>query len=104
MSSIKVDSDGVPYWNVLPGTRFAPTVEWSAFLAEVSDTIASAVWSVTPSALSISSSKVNGTKTVIWVEPSVGNANTSYTLTSKIFTPAPNSRRWKQKLRIKVGP
>lgn len=102
-TTVKVDSDGVPYWDMLPGTRLDFTVNWSTFLSSVSDTIASTFWSATPSGLTISSATTSGSKATIWAQPSIGNANTNYVLTSKIFTPTPNNRREKQKLRLKIG-
>lgn len=101
MPTIKVDSDGIAYWDIYLNTRLDYTANWNDWLSDVGDTIASSVWSVDVSGLTISSATVSGSKASVWVITSAGNAGTNYLLVSKIFTLG--DRQEKMPFRIKVG-
>jgi len=100
MSIVKVDTDGTPYWDQFTDTHLDYTANWSSFVAIVSDTVSSATWSSNPTGLTLSSATLAGNKPTIWASPSAGNANVTYTITSKIFTPL--GRGNKLQFRIKV--
>ncbi len=100
MASVNIDSDGVPFWEQIAGTRLDYTVDWTSWMP-TGDIVTSALWSSSPAGLSVTSGTHSsaGVHTA-WVTPSTGNANTDYVLKSKIFSDA--SRQNKQKIRIKV--
>lgn len=87
MGSIKVDSDGVPYWEQPIGTHWDYTVNWETRMRSVSDTVVSAVWSVITSGIAFSSATHNASGVhTMWCQPSAVNAGSTYYFTSKIFT------------------
>ena len=94
MPSIKVDADGVPYWEQPIATKWDYSVDWRTRLNGTSDTVTSSNFSAITSGLAISSAAhtVSGLHTV-WVSPSAGNAGNSYYLVSKIFTAAGRTER-----------
>lgn len=100
MATVKVDSEGVPYWDQIQDTRLDYTVDWGNWLPS-GDTVVSSHWSVTPTGLSVTSGAhtASGLHTG-WISPSAGNTGVDYLLVSKIFTS--DTRENKQKLRIKV--
>lgn len=87
MASIKVDADGVPYWDQPVGSHWDYTVDWTARVNNVADTVVSAVWSVITAGIAVTSGTHTASGVHIgWVQPSAGNAGSSYYLSSKIFT------------------
>ena len=54
MASIKVDADGVPYWEQPVGSHWDYTVDWTARVNNVADTVVSAVWSVITAGIGVS--------------------------------------------------
>ena len=100
MARIKVDSDGLPYFDQYTETHWDYTVDWSATMDSVDDTIASSTWSATPTGLTLSSAVDAGARRSIWVAPSANNAGTNYVLVSKIFTAGGRVQRLP--IRIKV--
>lgn len=87
MATLKIDADGVPYWDQPDATHWDYTVDWTSRMAAVNDTVVSAVWSATGTGLAPTSTtfSASGVHTM-WVSPSAGNANASYYFSSKIFT------------------
>lgn len=101
MACIKVDADGVPYWEQPTDTHWDYSVDWQARIRAVSDTVVSAVWSALTSGIAVTSNvfTASGMHTG-WVSPSAGNAGNSYYLVSKIFTDFGRTER--QRLKITV--
>ena len=101
MATVKVDSDGFPYWDQLQDTRLDYTVDWTSWMT-AGDTVVSARWSSSPLGLQVTSGAYSSAgQHTGWVSPSAGNAGQDYVLVSKIFTQ--ETRENKQKLKIKVG-
>ena len=87
MTTIKVDGDGVPYWDQPLGTHWDYTVDWTTHMRAVSDTVVSAVWSALTSGIAITSNTFNASGVHTgWVSPSAVNAGSTYYFSSKIFT------------------
>ncbi len=87
MAVVKVDSNGVPFWEQRNSSHLDYTLDWRVYLTALTDTVASAVWSTVTSGLTLSSASftTSGVHTV-WVTPSAGNVGNAYILRSKIFT------------------
>lgn len=100
MATVKVDSDGVPFWEQIQDTRLDYTIDWTSWMNS-GDTVVSARWSSSPLGLAVTSGAFSsaGMHTG-WVAPSAGNAGSEYLLVSKIFTQ--ETRENKVKVRIKV--
>jgi len=101
MATIKVDSDGIPYFDQYIDTHWDYAVNWSTTMESVSDTIASSVWSAMPTGLALSSATNAGNLRAIWVTPSAGNSGTSYVLVSKIFTIGGRVQRLPIRIKVK---
>lgn len=101
MATIKVDADGIPYWEPYVDTHLDYTANWSSWVAEVSDTVASATWSASPSGMTLVSATRTGARATIWSDLSAGNANITYTLVSKVFTVGGRSDKLKFKLKVR---
>ncbi len=101
MATVKVDSDGIPYWDQIQDTRLDYTIDWTSWM-NAGDQVVSARWSSSPLGLAVTSGSYSsaGMHTG-WVSPSAGNAGSEYLLVSKIFTE--DTRENKVKVRIKVG-
>jgi len=101
MAIVRVDTDGVQYFDITPGEHLDYTAEHTDFLSNITDYIVSAVWSVETSGLAFTSVSFTSTQHVGWVSPSAGNATTNYNFISKIFTAGGRIKR--VKARLKVG-
>lgn len=83
-----------------PNSKLDYQIDWSAFLTG-GDTIATAVWTCSPSTIiasSPASSIVGGTAAKVWLEG--GTAGLTYTLTCRITTSA--GRTDDRSVRVKV--
>lgn len=101
MASIKVDADGIPYWDQPVTTHWDYTVDWTARMLSVSDAVVSAVWSVGTAGLAVTS--VMHTSSGVhmgWCQPSAGVLGASFYLTSKIFTAFGRVERAKIKVNV----
>ena len=87
MPCLKIDANGVPYWEQPVGTHWDYTVDWTRRMRSVSDTVTSSVWSAVTSGLAFTSAThtTSGVHTG-WCNPSAGHAGTAYYMTSKVFT------------------
>ena len=104
MATLKVDSDGVVYWDQPLGSRWDYTVNWSAWVAAASagNTVTSATWSSDTSGATVTSGAVTSAgRHTGWFQPSAGHAGQTLTFFSKIF--AANTTQSRQRLRVKVG-
>jgi len=101
MSTIKVDSDGVQFFDILTGEHLDYTAKHADSLDPLGDTISSAEFSSTDTGLAFTSVTKTTSTVVGWVTPSAGNTNTTYNFTSKVFTAG--GRVDKLPFKIKVG-
>lgn len=87
MPTIKIDADGVPYWDQPVGSRWDYSVDWTNQMRATEDAVASSVWSAITSGLAVASNAhtASGVHTM-WLAPSEGNAGASYYFRSKVFT------------------
>lgn len=87
MPIIKVDADGVPFWEQPVATKWDYTVDWRARLNATGDQVVSAAFSALTSGLGVTSVSftASGLHTA-WVSPSAGNATNNYYFASKVFT------------------
>lgn len=85
-NTVKVGKDGIPYFDHDTEAKLDYSYDWSAFIADVGQAIASVSWSATPTGLNIVSTIVSGTVATVIVQTSAGNAGTTFTLRSKVFT------------------
>ncbi len=102
MARVKVDSNGVPYWDQLIGTHWDYSVDYQAYVSSIDDTLVSAVWSVQTSGLAITSTTYTASGIHMgWVSPSAANVGSSYVLVSKVFTNGGRIER--TKIKVNVG-
>ena len=101
MTTKKVDTDGVQFFDILPGEHLDYTAQWANAFDPLVDTISSAEISSINTGLATSSAVHTTSTHTIWVTPSAGNANTNYNFASKVFTAG--GRVDKLRFRIKVG-
>lgn len=78
----KYDKDGV-FWEQDPSSNLDYTVQWASAIAEVSTTIASAIWSVLPTGPTLHTKTFTAVKQTCWVSGIVDG--TEYTLAGKVF-------------------
>ena len=94
MGCVKVDADGVPYWEQPAGTHWDYTVDWTARMLSVADAVGTPGLAVT-SVLHTSSGVHIG-----WCAPSAGVVGSTFYLTSKIFTSFGRVERAKIKVNV----
>lgn len=97
MATRKVDKDGYSYWTKHPNSKKDFTVDWSEWLAEVSEVITSASCIVAPSGLDLTTQ--SNTSTTHSMFFSGGADGTEYIVTSRIFTA---TRRENAVFKVKV--
>jgi len=99
MPTVKIDIDGVPYWEQQYGEKKSYSIDWTDWLAEISAAIASVTWTV-PSGLDGTSQTSTTVKSTIFL------ANTSvagtYDCKALMTADDANGSRDTQWLRLKV--
>lgn len=78
----KADADGI-FWPQDPSANLDYAVNWASALTEASTTIASAIWSVSPTGPTLHTKSFSTTEQITWV--SGIEDGTTYTLAGKII-------------------
>lgn len=95
----QIDKDGT-FWDHDPRAAIDYGVDWSDWLAESGDAIASIAFSVDPSGPTLYNTNIVGDIAVVWV--SGGVVNTEYTLRSQVFTNSNPVRKNARTFRLKM--